>query len=473
MTSLQEALRKATPTRWLTELSFFLQLERRLVKPTGKTTIKTTETGSMPIVEGMGSSTMARALEPNIFILIEDNCLKGQRQTSLPNRLVNFQIGTAYGEIGSAVKSESKPMGGTGWCSWREYWFAATARSVKLDLGFESTINLSPSTLQYNKYLDGVPPLESQSIDQLRITFVAVLKLYLIALGERPPSQSGTLGKILPTKSTMDFLIDPTLSVHGVFRVSNDVRIWGILLNRRNIPIMLMPIELMLLAVNLNFLVFSVSLDDMMGQLFALLVPTVQLRNPLLVAEDEISFYEIDFHDRKSLGKTFKVTLDGRIQAIQEELLQFLNPNEVVLLESNEQQRLLRISLRICGTVVESLSMARCTPKCEKTVQALLCRNLNLKLATLLNATSSRRIRLQDDLVTKFHVLVSAAFSPSCLLKAKKVELIREGLVVLRKEVQQVLTNFWNAPRVSCQVPPRRAVYHKIELEPGAKPPSI
>jgi hypothetical protein len=56
---------------------------------------------------------------------------------------------------------------------------------------------------QYNKYLDGVPPLESQSIDQLRITFVAVLKLYLIALGERPPSQSGTLGKILPTKSTM------------------------------------------------------------------------------------------------------------------------------------------------------------------------------------------------------------------------------------------------------------------------------
>ena len=36
-----------------------------------------------------------------------------------------------------------------------------------------------------------------------------------------------------------------------------------------------MPIESMLLAVNSNFLVFSVSLDDMMGQLFALLVLTV------------------------------------------------------------------------------------------------------------------------------------------------------------------------------------------------------
>ena len=135
---------------------------------------------------------------------------------------------------------------------------------------------------------------------------------------------------------------------------------------------------------------------------------------------------------RKSLGKTFKVTLDGRIQAIQEESQQFPNPNEVVPPESNEQQRLLRISLRICGTVVESLPMARCAPKCEKTVQALLCRNLNVKSATLPNATSSRRIRLQDDLVTAFHLSVSERFVPGCTLKASIVELIREGLVVLR-----------------------------------------
>nr|AUD38071.1 ATPase subunit 4 [Ixora hookeri]AUD38075.1 ATPase subunit 4 [Ixora parviflora] len=136
---------------------------------------------------------------------------------------------------------------------------------------------------------------------------------------------------------------------------------------------------------------------------------------------------------RKSLGKTFiKVPLDGRIQAIQEESQQFPNPNEVVPPESNEQQRLLRISLRICGTVVESLPIARCVPKCEKTVQALLCRNLNVKSATLPNATSSRRIRLQDDLVTGFHFSVSERFEPGSTLKASIVELIREGLVVLR-----------------------------------------
>nr|YP_010722214.1 ATP synthase F1 subunit 4 [Paropyrum anemonoides]WDV09970.1 ATP synthase F1 subunit 4 [Paropyrum anemonoides] len=150
----------------------------------------------------------------------------------------------------------------------------------------------------------------------------------------------------------------------------------------------------------------------------------------MIVARRFIGFIILS---RKSLGKTFKVTLDGRIEAIQEESQQFPNPNEVVPPESNEQQRLLRISLQICGTVVESLPTARCAPKCEKTVQALLCRNLNVKSATLPNATSSRRIRLQDDIVTGFHFSVSERFVPGCTLKASIVELIREGLVVLRR----------------------------------------
>jgi len=51
--------------------------------------------------------------------------------------------------------------------------------------------------------------------------------------------------------------------------------IWGIFLNRKNIIVMLMSIELMLLAVNLNFLLFSVYLDDVVGQVFALLILTV------------------------------------------------------------------------------------------------------------------------------------------------------------------------------------------------------
>lgn len=49
----------------------------------------------------------------------------------------------------------------------------------------------------------------------------------------------------------------------------------GIFLNRKNILIMLMSIELMLLAVNFNFIIFSVYLDDVVGQVFSLFILTV------------------------------------------------------------------------------------------------------------------------------------------------------------------------------------------------------
>jgi len=49
----------------------------------------------------------------------------------------------------------------------------------------------------------------------------------------------------------------------------------GILLNRRNIIVILMSIELILLAVNINFVAFSVFLGDMVGQIFTMFVLTV------------------------------------------------------------------------------------------------------------------------------------------------------------------------------------------------------
>ena len=44
---------------------------------------------------------------------------------------------------------------------------------------------------------------------------------------------------------------------------------------RRNVIVVMMSIELMLLAVNINFVAFSVFLEDMVGQVFAMLVLTV------------------------------------------------------------------------------------------------------------------------------------------------------------------------------------------------------
>jgi NADH-quinone oxidoreductase subunit K len=53
------------------------------------------------------------------------------------------------------------------------------------------------------------------------------------------------------------------------------VGIFGIFLNRKNVIIILMSIELILLAVNINLVTFSSFLGDMTGQIFALLVLTV------------------------------------------------------------------------------------------------------------------------------------------------------------------------------------------------------
>ena len=51
--------------------------------------------------------------------------------------------------------------------------------------------------------------------------------------------------------------------------------IFGIFLNRKNVIIILMSVELMLLAVNINLVSFSASLHDLGGQVFAMFVLTV------------------------------------------------------------------------------------------------------------------------------------------------------------------------------------------------------
>ena len=53
------------------------------------------------------------------------------------------------------------------------------------------------------------------------------------------------------------------------------IGIFGIFLNRRNVIIILMSIELILLAVNINFVAFSAFLNDLVGQVFAMFVLTV------------------------------------------------------------------------------------------------------------------------------------------------------------------------------------------------------
>ncbi len=53
------------------------------------------------------------------------------------------------------------------------------------------------------------------------------------------------------------------------------IGVFGIFVNRKNVIIILMSIELILLAVNVNLVAFSVYLGDVTGQIFAMLVLTV------------------------------------------------------------------------------------------------------------------------------------------------------------------------------------------------------
>merc|ERR1712024_73406 len=53
------------------------------------------------------------------------------------------------------------------------------------------------------------------------------------------------------------------------------IGVFGLVLNRKNILITIMSIELMLLSVNLNFAIFSIYLDDVVGYVFVLFVLTV------------------------------------------------------------------------------------------------------------------------------------------------------------------------------------------------------
>lgn len=67
----------------------------------------------------------------------------------------------------------------------------------------------------------------------------------------------------------------------------------GIILNRKNILLVLMSIELMFLAVNVNFLIFSVFLDDILGQIFALYVLTIAAGESAIGLAILVAYYKI------------------------------------------------------------------------------------------------------------------------------------------------------------------------------------
>jgi len=71
------------------------------------------------------------------------------------------------------------------------------------------------------------------------------------------------------------------------------IGILGIVVNRKNIIIMLMSIELMLLAINLLFIVFSAFLDNIIGQIFALYVLVVAAAESAIGLSILVAYYRV------------------------------------------------------------------------------------------------------------------------------------------------------------------------------------
>jgi NADH:ubiquinone oxidoreductase subunit K len=68
---------------------------------------------------------------------------------------------------------------------------------------------------------------------------------------------------------------------------------FGMFLSRKHIIIILISLELILLAVNINFVIFPVLLDDFLGQIFALLVLTVAAAETALGLAILIVYYRL------------------------------------------------------------------------------------------------------------------------------------------------------------------------------------
>ena len=67
--------------------------------------------------------------------------------------------------------------------------------------------------------------------------------------------------------------------------------VFGIFLNRKNVIIILMSVELILLAVNINLVAFSSFLGDLTGQVFALLILTVAAAEAAIGLAILVTFY--------------------------------------------------------------------------------------------------------------------------------------------------------------------------------------
>lgn len=81
----------------------------------------------------------------------------------------------------------------------------------------------------------------------------------------------------------------------------------GVFITRKNIIVILMSIELMLLGININFMIYSVYLEDFLGQVFALFVLTVAAAESAIGLALLVAYYRV----QGTIASLFIKTLKG------------------------------------------------------------------------------------------------------------------------------------------------------------------
>jgi NADH-quinone oxidoreductase subunit K len=109
--------------------------------------------------------------------------------------------------------------------------------------------------------------------------------------GDRDRGRQGSLG----AGAVMTITLGHYLTVAAILFT---LGIFGIFLNRKNVIVILMSIELILLAVNINLVAFSTFLGDLIGQIFALMVLTVAAAEAAI----GLAILVVYFRNRKSIA---------------------------------------------------------------------------------------------------------------------------------------------------------------------------
>ena len=140
-----------------------------------------------------------------------------------------------------------------------DYVYAFELAAVILLVAIVAAIALTLRRRKDSKYIDPAEQVKVKRNDRLRIVKMQAVKKPV----EQKP-EAGESGRMI---SLSHYLV-----LGGIlFAIS----VLGIFLNRKNVIILLMAIELMLLAVNMNFIAFSHYLGDIHGQIFVFFILTV------------------------------------------------------------------------------------------------------------------------------------------------------------------------------------------------------